>query len=774
MSERREYLPNPEMKETQKVVRAFIVQAKSLERVQEEFAQMKDPRDLFLTKVVLAEKSAQSHNNAGQVMPVGGKVDKKDKNALESMLREMLEETHLRPIQMERLEPSLPYTLLTKDGDVSIDQDLYVGEILPSDYAYPLNPEEDKIARFHGLDLKQLGELYGEGSVKNDGSTVTLLGNLRLPLENIQKDTSVNIDPQNQNIPVEIFGELTATLGQKEIVKREKVRKILFDTLNLSEVVKQEWNQKFENTKGIFFEYQNVWSQCLGVLRQEVDFEKHFFASIDLSNFHEEVENVLPRQSQVEAIIRLVYSLLNTQYDFDEYLDVAKQNPKLTEFIEKIEKFLVTFSTTGEKDQSLSQTFSEKVKHIEDFPEELLAHAFCESFNIDESTVAQRLERINKFLASVVDTAINPRVGKTYQKNLVSPISDISGAQLGKLIKYGFSLDKPKWGNRAGQKSESRALKKRMVFEARRSLTLLYLFAKVDAHYSSVMEKGKQPLEELTAGYLSLPIHRAFLLYRENEHDELENIDVFEQKDDAHQISGLVQETKIREFIHPKPETEREVKPSFFVGNEVRTKQMDSVYRKVIVRGSDDPKSIKDIYGRSLTLVPDFRDKNSEKYLITKQKRTLFIDGELREVEDYAPILDIIEYYSHQPNVRVIKFKPTPKDGEKIVSSGVGGGEIRVSKFYVEHTDTKGTVRYEEIQIFAPSEDGRSAAYWEKKKKDDDARYFLDRMLDTKGLRSFIELMFPTTIYGEPIHAMQKDKHFRDGKKRKRSHAKKK
>lgn len=769
MPERREYLPNPETQEVRRVVRAFIVQAKSLERIQEEFASLQDPRDLFLTKVLLAEKSKESQKNAGQVMPVGGKVDSSDRSDDQALLREILEETHLRPIEYEPLATPLQYSLQTPEAPIQIEQKMYVAKILPSDYAYPLHPEEDKIAKFHGLDLGQLGALYSGEIIENDNSKIELLGNLRLPIEGVSEDTLVKLDESQKQIPLEVFDELSQSLSREEIKKRESVRKILFQTLPFDSEIQNEWNQKFQKVQENFFEYQNVWSECLTFLQTQHDFEKHFFAAVDLSNFQEEVESSLPRQSEVESVIRFVYSLINTRYDFDKYFEVAKENVKLTNFVQKIESFFDILSNTGEKKDSLSQTLAEKAKHIEEFPEELLAHAFCESFELDEKNVASRLERINKFIASVVDTGIHPRVGGRYHKNLVSPISDISGAQLGKLIKYGFSLDKPKWGKRTGKDV---GLRKRMVFEARRSLSLLYLFTKVDEYYASVMEKGKQPLEELTEGCFTLPIHSAVLVVKENTQNELENVQILPGGTAFEEIPGFVQETKFREFIHLEDSSEKKKKPSFWVGNEVRTKQMDSVYRKAIVRGSDDPASIQDIYGRSLTLVPDLNDRESEKYLIQREKRNIFLDGKMQEVEDFAPVLDILEYYSQQKDVRVFKYKGTPKEGAKMVSSGVGGGNIRAAKFYVEHCeikDEKKIFRYEEIQIFSPSEDGKTAVYWEKKKKEDDARYFLDRMLDAKGLRSFIELMFPTTIFGEPVYALQRDK-----RQRKRKHSKKK
>ena len=126
MHERSELQFSPETKESRHVVRAFIVQAKTLDRIKQEFVHMTDSRDLFLTKVVLAEKSAESEKNAGQAMPIGGKVEKTDTNSEQAMLREMLEETHLRPIEVTALDTGFDFTLKTSKGNIGIHQEFFV------------------------------------------------------------------------------------------------------------------------------------------------------------------------------------------------------------------------------------------------------------------------------------------------------------------------------------------------------------------------------------------------------------------------------------------------------------------------------------------------------------------------------------------------------------------------------------------------------------------------------------------------------------------------
>lgn len=754
-----EGLPHREYEKVREVVRAFIVQSKSVDRIKTELAEVDDFCNLFLTKVVLAEKSAQSEKNAGQVTPIGGKVDAKDKTPEHAMLREMLEETHLRPVKLEALSTKLDYTLRTPKKDIAIDQKFFIVDVLPSDYAYPLDPEEDKIEKFHGLDLAQLGALFGNGQIDNDGSSVTLLGNLRLPLEEVEQDPSVIFSEEKKEIPFQIFEELSEELWKKESKKRMSVLHILFDTLALSENESISWFSRFENTE-TFFDFQIVWRECLMSLDQKPDFEKHFLAAVDLSNFSEETEKDLPSESQVEAIIRFIYTLLNTRFDFDDYFEIAEQNPKLSEFISKIKKFIESVSTQKKRRGKLSQSFAEKVTFIQDLNGELLSHIFCEAFNLSENEVPQKLDRINKFINNIVDAAIYSRVGDSYPKDSVNQITDISGAQLGTLISYAFALENPSWGNDAGEGDEALRMKKRIVFEARRKLTLLYLFSEVDKNYAEVIKNGNEPIEKLVQGLLTLPQVKGEIISVSDAEGDLENIFVNENLDISDEDKKIKkQETKFRRFKH------KESAVSFLVGNEVRTKQMDSVYRKVIVRGISNPKDIKDIYGRTFTLVEDPNSVHSKKYLVQRESRMLMIDGKLQMAHDFAPILDILEYYQNQKGVRITQYKATPLLGENMQSNSVGGNQIRVAKFYVEHVDEKGIERTEEIQIFSPSEDGKSALYWQAKKKEDDERYFLDRMLDTKGLRSFLELIFPTAIYDEPIHAMVQDKKQRTTKK---------
>ncbi len=747
-------------KEKRQVVRGFIVQSKSVERINGELDQIKDFRDLFLTKTLLAEKNAKSEQSAGQLTPIGGKVDKGEK--LDSaMVREMLQETHLRPVSFEKIGPNFSYTIKSsKSGkpDVDNEQQLYIIEILPSDRAYPLDPEEDKLEVFHGLDLKELGELFGQGEIQINEKTLSLLGNLRLPGYGVD-DPSIIISDEKKDIPVQIFSELWEKLCEREVTKRRSVLEYLFRSFHVSDFDKSIWNQRFDQASS-FFQHQNIWNEFLGEYSQREDFERHFLAAVDLSNFEEETRDDLPNESQIEAMIRFTYTLLNTRYDSNTYFEIAKRSEKLGGFVGKIEKFIQAVSSSEQKDEtSLSRSLAQKIEGIEQINDELLAWEFCNVFGIDQDSAPFQLEYINEFIHSIVEKGINIDIQSTdkkdegtkkveksmSQKDLVTQITGVANAQLGKLIKYAFALSEPSWN--IPEDNIPLLMKKRIVFEARRKLVLFLVMSHVSKWRDENIRNGNQPIEDLTTDMWTLPLVSAWRRSVLDQDGVLQNIIIDTEKDPDMEYN---QETQFRKFKPKEKET------SFLVGTEVRTKEDSSLRRKAIVRGSSNPQELRDIYGRAITIVADPNDPNSNEYICRREERTVFVDGQYKVVSDMAPVLDILERYAAKPGVKILEYKPTPQQGQKIQSNGVGGGgDIRLAKFYIEHTDENGIIRYEEVQIFSPGEDGQtSSLYWLERKKEDDKRYFLDRMLTTKGLRSFVELLFPTIIFGEPIHTV--------------------
>jgi hypothetical protein len=127
------------------------------------------------------------------------------------------------------------------------------------------------------------------------------------------------------------------------------------------------------------------------------------------------------------------------------------------------------------------------------------------------------------------------------------------------------------------------------------------------------------------------------------------------------------------------------------------------------------------------------------------------------EIEGVADVLEDI--LKSNPNVRIIKYKATPKKGEKIASSGPGGGaRVRFAKCTVE-LEKDGALHQEELQIFSGSKDEasgkvRSAYFYRKEKELDDSKYKQKRLFDTNTFRSFVELLYPAAIYGPAVRVL--------------------
>ncbi len=761
------------------VVRAFLVQSKSMERIRLELPEGNNPnfQDLFLTKVIFGEKNGDSEQSAGQLTPVGGEVNEGEELQA-AVKRETVEETHVRPVSIEHLENSFQRYILTsrKSSKKTLtNQHLFIIDILPSDRAYPLDPALDKMGQFHGLDIKELEALFLQNKYEKDGKTLRLLGNLRPNIPGVEQDDLVHhyTEPNvadtegSKNESLAMFHNLSEKIFEREVKKRLKVLRFLFRSLSVPPERAEYWLKHCADTSN-FATHQNLWQECLNEMSQYPDFRQHFLAAIDLSNFEEETRPDLPEEKEIEAIIRFVYTLLNTRFNFDTYFNIAEKNPKLFEFVTKIKRFIEAISNDESNDGGTEQSLAEKLKNIEKLPSEQLASMFCEAFKLDKSLITNKLDRINKFIFNIVTEGIKPQLQKMneaderstiYQPDSVTQITEVANARLGKLLKYAFILEEPQWGYRADGKDPNKSLsiKKRIVFEARRKLALMIVLWNVDSWYFQNIDKTNEIIEELAEDMFTLPQVDAHPVYIGDDKG-IRDIVIFPHGDEKPDEIVRTQETTFRKFIPKKEEV------SFLVGNEVRTKQLDSAYRKVIVRGFSDPKEVKDLFGRSLTIAEDLDDPRSKEYIHRRETRSIRIEDKMKTVSDMAPILDILERYSQKPGVRILEYKPTPPPGKTMQSNGVGGGgDIRVSKFYIEHTDDEGIKRYEEVQIFSPGEgdDKTSSLFSEHKKKEDDKRYFLDRMLSTKGLRSFLELMFPTTIYGGPIHAMvrgQKDR----------------
>lgn len=788
-----------EAHEQRKVVRVFVAQSLSAQDVLAQFDQLKKEAEesgrsidwsrLFFTGVLWSEKSSDSMINPGQIMPVGGKIGIKTyrgeetvETALEAAERELLQETHLRPVaNPTRLDVSYEYTLESQGKKTDINQQFFWTEVLPTDRPYPLEPLEDKIGNFHLLTPEEMGELFSrmdpvEMHTSGGIPQQALLGNMRIFDEGRAADKNIALKPENAHKPFELFVSLCERVHNRERDKRCQIIEGLFRYYKVLPIEQAQWWDELRRASD-FFSFQNVYRRLMETYGSHSDIKDALDFAVDTSNFQEEVWTPRPMGSRMESIMRLIYTLLETRHYADAYMALASRdkNAHLKDFVERIIAFANSVSPTDEPLtlENIEQSPSEerilkKLSRIRRLSDKSIEEKFTDAFDLSLDRLPERMDRVNKYIADVVSRGVVARVGVSYQKELVGQITEISNGSLVDLIRYAFPVDGSEWKDRVGQGSHALLLKKRIAFEARRKLALLYLFTGTDEYLEQKIQLGIRPIEEGWKNATSFPSESEKLdyVFSETSGKERHLVDVVVGTglhNNAYQGSSfkhIPQETVFRRFTYGSGKG----RPSFLINNDVRRKSTASAYRKSLTEALDDPTKILDVYGRLLPIVQNAEDARSLEYVNSIETRRIAmahsVDAPLEEIEvtDYAPVLDIIEYWSEQSGVRVLKYKSTPKGNEGIDAATASGGQIRVAKFYIEHTDKKRQKRYEEVQIYTPSPDGKSSFYWLEKKKEDDDRYFIDRLHDTKGLHSFLEIMFPTGIYGGPMHALQTDR----------------
>jgi 8-oxo-dGTP pyrophosphatase MutT (NUDIX family) len=772
-------VPPPEMREAveqkkkyREVVRVFMSQAKLSEDVMAQFSSEKKRgfSGLFFTKTLWAEKNAES-KNPGQRMPVGGKIDPGE-TPEKAAAREMLEETHLRPVSMEKLsDESIQYTLTTpKEKKIPIRQQFYYAEVPPTDIPYPIDPEEDKIADFSQFDIGNLRHLISpDEQIDGVVSSSDLLGSLRINAPGIEADVAIEFD-QNSALPQDIFFSLEKQLWQAEIKKRLSVitEFIYFLDENLDDV-KQEFPNLFAVEEYFGITKNKDGSETFDISSHQKDFEKFWdkyskiddaeyvlAKAIDASNFEEEVTEK-EKESELEAQIRFLYTLVETHHSHNKYLDIAERNPNLASLVTDIRQFIAGISSNAEHSDVRSRSMSDVLHELDDFDDELVAELCKEAFlgNKTDADISKGLKYVNNFLGDVVNKAIRPVAKGLTASDAVAQFTEIKNADLATLARYAFghnnTVDIEKYS--VGSSEDTNALRKRFIFEARRKLFFLIEFAHVDQYYDTVTERGVKPIEQLWGNIMTAPLYDVYTKDISDSSDGLQEIDIL----NSDERGGL--QHKLRKI--GKDDT------AFLASVHAREKTRPSLYRKCIIRPGEPVEKVHDIYGRSLTIAP--QEENKE-YVTQIDTREISIEDKTRKCTDNVPVLDILEKFSSMPGVTILQYKPTPQEGQSFKSDGPGGGgDIRFAKFYIqfdkEQENGERVSYYEEVQIFSPDKD-HSAFYFHDKKKEDDSTYFLDRLLDTKSLRSFVELLFPTSLYGKPIHHMRVDQNERQRNKK--------
>jgi len=725
-----------------------------------------EPRDFSFTNVLFVEKDGRSEN-AGQAVPIGGSVGE-DEDALKAVGRHLLEKTHIRPINV-RLLGDMPYTLHRKKEkrDKLVRARYFSANVLPSDIPIPLHPEDDKIMGFHRLDIQDVGTLLGEGEIRtrshpSRGRILPLLDSLRMD-ESVDHATSaVDYAPKDaENIQFEIVKDIRAHEAKKKI---DVIMKLLIVS-PLPDETKKLFQQRIEDAriKGDVSEIQELYVNVVDAVSESnflsVPFHELFLEAVDLSNFQEEVDDESAGSSRIEATVRFMLTLLETKFSSNAYLDIAEKNEKLKDLVQKIKHFLRIISSDakggrGGEQHSMERQSASMAEFGGDEGDALLADAFEESFDIDERWANRVFTSTNTMIDDLSRKNIITITDGAYAANVVEQYNEVRDASLPYLLRLAFPRKKKSENHHFVKEGQHR---ERAVFEARRKLALLVTLSEGRRFYEETIENGVAPIQSDVWNAIVKPTPPDVQMgSRFDDRGELIDVDVVNEgdaKEHAH-----VWRTRLRQVVRD----DGSVAP-YLVEEITDQKRLEAVFRKMLIRGFDDPHEIKDVFRRQFIFQPG--DGNGSAHgaerIFPKKEATIELctesaDGvrcEQRLIEDMAPVVDMLlsiqakaeRLKTQGVSIHIVDFKPT--DGGMKSNSPGGGGDIRLAKWYVRHKDKKGVVRYQEVQAFTPSDDGKSGFYWAQKKKSDDERYALDRLIFTKGLRSFIELMWPAKLY---------------------------
>lgn len=762
--------------EKRAVARTFVFQSADSNKLHEKIkAQVAKTQESWakiigqtpLTHCLWLEKDTSSRN-PGQITPIGGGQDPADHGSfIRTALRELLQETHLRPTEIHQLvsehtrEPiKITYHMAEKKPgyrrEVDNTQHLFWARILPSDLPYQLDKTEDKIAAFHTLTLDEMGLLWGEDTLDYDGKKLSLLDSLRIFPKNVENE---KIDVQFNQNEVEhatMIAETMRSLGtvarKIEIEKLQDVAAELYEILKWKIPVSGPYDQELENTLQSLRNndqdlamardhYAHFVSLCE---KSGLNLEEWFAHAVERSNTKIELRN--PGNSDIEAALRLALLLTESKLNLQELSDLKREvdmrhgpprpvdpyhnilgfagpneSPDFIGFLGKLAK-LSDPTTTDYSEEAILQ-------NVTNLDKKTFEARFTELTGI--SHIGTKFNRINKFINRLLSSEIaQSEISSELTDGTIEPISNAVNADLRTLVRFAFDPD--------NSPLEDKDLHKRLQFEAFRKLFLLYTLEPASRRYAEAEETHNTDIEDLWGQILTFKAGRDHV------------INVTDSR-------GANHDHTMRTFTNI---------PGLLAQQNVRNKELPSYFRKIIVRGFDNPYEVWDLYGRSLELAADpTADASTQTALFTRTDTSITTHRLSKDGSEVIPVTEIVNEYPavikiietlQNKGAYILDYDPTNKPGTNFNSSGPGGGDpIVLAKFYVM-IEVDGVRHIEEVQVFSPTEAGISSFEHKEDKKRFDSQYAIKRLTDTKGLRSFIELMLPAAIYGTPIRTIHR------------------
>jgi len=758
--------------EKREVARVFVLQSRSDESVKQLCESLSvtgwDATQLaerlageFLTHSLWIRKNKDARN-PGQTSPVGGgKIPEDHDDISRTAIRELLEEIHVRPVEMNQLQDRegndlvIHYEMKHRDPqkeqkDIENSVALFVAKILPSDVPHQQNQTEDKIDIFPRLNLSEKGLLWGKNELEKDGG-MTLMDSFQFEPKDITEGKN-QISFPDIEAHRRVIAETMNALGiEARAFEAEKIIDVAKELVGIAEW-KAEKTTDFAHLHELIAQMehdqqdlpatQKLYSTLLKECAQHINLLEWFPHAVERSNFKEELRN--PGKSKIEGAMRFAFLLAKSNLSLSEIAILKKEiededgsskvSNEYYDLIGFLKKIIRKDSGEDVTDEMMVEyARSLDTAELEDNPD-LLNDEFTRRTGIAD--LANKAARIDKFLVNMFKLGLaKDKESATLDPERGGPLTNVDGANLENLLLYAFE-EPPASAIKANFLSEDSQT--RLKFESLRKLFLLSALEPASQRYDQVLKLGKKKIEEMWSNLLFIDENTQQVSKGEHvaEH-ETRYMRGFKQ------IDGLL------------------------VTQDVRTKQVDSYFRKIILRGFDDPENLWDIYGRSVVLAadPNVESTKTDSLFIREEfeVETFQMDEaknlvpHKQTVQEFPAVIKIIQQLQAQ-GAKVVDYDPTNTPGTSFNSAGPGGGDpITMAKFYIclETNTSRGTTRrFEEVQVFSPTEDGKTGFDNKETKEFYDQQRAVRRLLDTKGLRSFIELMFPVGIYGDLIHQL--------------------
>lgn len=764
-------------KKPEQVFHLFLLQSRDYRDINDE----EDIRNMNFTNMLFVEKSGIVNPN--QLMPVRGSKRGQERFS-EAIARESVQATHVRPVSHSLVllnEEDNPYKYSFyhqgKGMEVHNEALFLTGKILPEPYDQPYALEEEgpekeslNIKSYVRLSPKEVHELLEEGSVvTKDGQRHAVLDSLSPDPAAREKNKTQIDEKQRDEMAKEIERSLSFIEAAKKLDILRQISLRIFNDLEgkpidlsdsplkkddsrkkIQELGKRYDNIAFSDKEAVepfITEVNLCWASQSAYLNMDLIRQALYYSNLEamvrkaagvhydtkkgrkISKFDIETGQGVPTLSLIFPLLLREEPnslLLKKELNMSELFILGK-NPQLLKLL-KILRTLRKAEQEGVTDfqQIAAALEGEKLidtRFIKDFPEmsEAIDEFFERLYKVTGVYNADPCEQIKQ----------HPAKKDSAEKEQELDLQTLLSYAGGSADYYQSHYIKPE--------------KKRIVrWEAQRKLILMLLLADANQAYVTRTDRGLGAIERLENDFIKEKKDHTYTLE-------------FNPIDNEGNRSERYENVRIESRGEPK--------------------NLLDVLKKTIIRDSSAGTAIGypyDIYARSY-IFDDISEEDSalQTFSIPVNPETndvfgVQINGKFVDsIQAPRPVAEMIASLLRkgQDNIEIYAYKQALQPGQRFNSDSPGGaGMVRFTKFLICHIDKTQEPpieRFEEVQVYTPlyGADGkmiRNASDEYKNKKEDDKRYQIQRLFTTKGLRSFIELLFPAEIYGDQIRKMYK------------------